>query len=37
MVNGQSRAPGLIHTGGMTPKSMVASLESGKMQLREPS
>jgi len=32
--NGQSRAPGLIHLGGMTPKSIVASLESGRMQLQ---
>ena len=34
MDNGQSRAPGLIHIGGMTPKSIVASLISGKMQLQ---
>ena len=34
MDNGQSRAPGLIHLGGMTPKSIFASLESGSMQLQ---
>lgn len=32
MDNGQSRAPGLIHLGGMTPKSILASMETGKMQ-----
>jgi len=32
MDNGQSRAPGLVHLGSMTPKSIVASLETGKMQ-----
>ena len=32
MDNGQSRAPGFVHLGSMTPRSIVASLESGKMQ-----
>ncbi len=34
MDNGQSRAPGLVHLGGMTPRSIVTSLETGKMQVQ---
>ncbi len=34
MDNGQSRAPGLIHLGSMTPRSIMASLETGKMQVQ---
>ena len=30
--NGASRAPSLIHLGAMSPKSIVASLNTGKMQ-----
>ncbi len=30
--NGLSRAPGLIHLGAMTPRSIVATLEQGTMQ-----
>ncbi len=30
--NGTSRAPSLIHLGAMSPKSIVASLKTGKMQ-----
>lgn len=30
--NGYSRAPELIHLGAMTPRSIVSSLETGKMQ-----
>jgi polyvinyl alcohol dehydrogenase (cytochrome) len=32
--NGQSRAPGLIHLGAMTPRSILATLETGKMQVQ---
>ena len=32
MDNGQSRAPGLIHLGAMTPRSILAALEQGTMQ-----
>lgn len=32
MDGGQSRAPGLVHLGNMTPRSIFASMESGKMQ-----
>ncbi len=32
--NGVSRAPDLVHLGSMTPKSIVASLENGKMQVQ---
>ncbi|MEZ5042869.1 MAG: hypothetical protein R2828_23440 [Saprospiraceae bacterium] len=34
--NGQSLAPSLIHLSAMSPRSIVASLESGKMQHRQP-
>ena len=34
MDDGQSRAPSMIHLGAMTPRSIVASLETGKMQLQ---
>lgn len=30
--NGSSRAPDLTHLGSMTPRSIIASLETGKMQ-----
>ena len=32
MDDGQSRAPGLIHLGAMTPRSILATLEQGTMQ-----
>ncbi len=34
MDNGASRSPGLLHLGSMTPRSIFASMETGKMQVQ---